>query len=126
MTVLTAYLASPMPRRSRPSLDRLIAVLDGHPAGLTRKELGSVLHLTYVGVVDVLGRAERLGWVRGHLEPRPGQRSVLVYRACVPEGVNEGGVEVSPGGGRGGGVPLSSRARAPGQKISGPDPDGDG
>ena len=88
---MKAYLQSPMPRRGRPSLDRLIAVLDEHPAGLTRRELGRELRLSYVGVVGVLERAADLGWVVCTVQHRPGLRSVLIYRAQVP----------SKGGGRG-------------------------
>lgn len=121
MTVLSVYLSQRLRGRDRPSMDRLVATLDEHADGLTRDELRRALGLTYAGVVDLLGRAERSGWVSSTTHRRPGLRSVLVYRVQVPQELaKRRGVGVDPPQGGGGGRSLSDRARAPLPKIPPP------
>lgn len=111
--VLELYLKMPESRRPRPSLDRLIAVLDERP-GLNRMQLVRALALSYAGTVSLLRRAESRGWVRGELEIRPGRRRTWSYRAVVPEWITaEGGASVTPPPGGGPRGPfVESRARS--------------
>jgi len=103
MSVLSVYLSQRLRGRDRPAMDRLVVTLDEHAEGLTRDELRRELGLTYAGVVDLVARAERSGWVVAEPRRRAGLRSVLVYRAQVPPELARqrgGGGNPPPGGGR--------------------------
>lgn len=102
MSILSTYLASPLPRRPRPALDRLVALLDEEP-GLTRQTIARRLRVSYMAVVRLVERGVASGWIRAELERVDGGRSVWRYSLSPP------------GGGEGRGSSVEQRARS-GQK----------
>ncbi len=100
--VFEAYLGAPLPRRSRPAVDALVALLSERGA-MTRQAIQGALHLSYAGTVNLCERATTTGWVKSTMQAgQAGRRSVWLYSLVMPPGMaTEGSPGVPHQGGEG-------------------------